>query len=389
MSEASARIGSPAVSPPLLAGARVVEFSQLIAAPFCGLTLGDLGAEVIKVEPPGGDPSRAFGPWLRQGESGFFHALNRGKRGVELDLSEPADRELGARLVDWADVVVENTPGLTKGLGVTYEQAATRNPRLVWCSITGRGTGRGGRAADPSLQAGMGIMSLTGEPDGPPLRVPVPLVDYTTGLYAAQSVLAALWSSERNGRGAHLDCALVDAAATLTGLSGMLAAAGGLVPRRIGGDSHIAAPSGIFEAGDGEYLQLTCLTDRHWRLLCEALDLDEQARDPNLARNENRLARRDAVNAAVGGVLKGEHAEHWVDVLGAAGLVCERVRDIAEAWADPVLAERGLVGRIAEPGLNTLPIPVVALAGARDTRALPRGPRLGEHTEEVARRLAG
>ena len=371
----------------LLAGVRVVEFSQLIAAPFCGLTLGDLGADVIKVEPPPGDPSRAFGPWLDEGESGFFHALNRGKRGVELDLSKPAERDLGARLIDAADVVVENVPGLTAGLGVTYDDAADRNPRLVWCSITGLGMDRGGRAADPSLQAAMGLMSLTGERGGPPLRVPVPLVDYTTGLYAVQSVLAALWQAERTGRGAHLDCALVDAAATLTGLSGMLAAGGGLVPRRIGGDSHVAAPSGIFSTADGEQLQLTCLNDRHWRLLCEALGLDDLAGNPDLARNEDRLLRRDAVNDAVGAAIARESAEHWTSALGAAGLVCERVRDIADAWADPVLADRQLVGRLSDPALDTLPLPIVALAGVEDPEALPRGPALGEHTAEVAAEL--
>ena len=205
----------------LLDGLRVVEFSRLIAAPFCGLTLADLGADVVKVESPAGDDTRTFPPIGPEGDSAYFRALNRGKRGVVLDLDQPGDRRTARRLAESADAVVENLGAERLGFG--YEDVSAANERLVWLSVTGLGTGRGGRALDPSLQASMGLMALTGEATGPPLRVPVPVVDIMTGMYGAQSVLTALWRAERTGAGAFLDCALLDSAATLMSLTALMA----------------------------------------------------------------------------------------------------------------------------------------------------------------------
>src|SRR5947208_2004643 len=177
----------------LLDGVRVLELSQLIAAPLCGLQLLDLGADVVKVEPPGGEEGRRLPPLTAEGESLWFHALNRGKRGVVVERGDAATLR---RLVAWADVVVENLAGAA---ALSYDDVAAAQPALVWCAITGRGAGRGGRAVDPSLQATMGLAALTGEPDGPPLRVPVPVIDFTTAAGATPALLAALW---RGGAGA-------------------------------------------------------------------------------------------------------------------------------------------------------------------------------------------
>ena len=226
----------------MLEGLRVVEFSRLIAAPFCGLTLADLGADVVKVESPAGDDTRTFPPVAPGGESAYFHALNRGKRGVVVDLDDADGLQTARRLVERADVVVENLGAAASRLGFGYEEASGANERLVWCSITGLGAGRGGRALDPTLQASMGLMALTGEPEGPPLRVPVPLIDLMTGMYASQSVLTALWHAERSGKGAFLDCALVDSAATLTSLTALLALCGAEAPRRLGSESLPCRP---------------------------------------------------------------------------------------------------------------------------------------------------
>src|SRR5581483_4631945 len=172
----------------VLDGVHVVEFSQLIAAPFCGLTLLDLGADVTKVEPRDGDAMRGFPPYLDDGQSAQFRALNRGKRSVVADLATPGGRALAAKLIATADVVVENLGDSRGLLGVAYEDAAARRPELVWCAVTGWGAGAPGRSIDPSLQAAMGLISITGEKAGGPARIPVPLVDFMTGMYAVQSI---------------------------------------------------------------------------------------------------------------------------------------------------------------------------------------------------------
>ena len=369
----------------LLSGVRVVELSQLIAAPLCGLTLADYGADVVKVEPPGGEPARAFPPFAENGESLFFHALNRGKRGVVADLSGEEGRMLVARLIAGADVVVENLGDTARLLPVGADEARAADPALVWCSITGWGRGRPGRALDPSLQASLGLMSITGERSGPPLRVPVPLIDFSTGLYAGQSVLAALLARERTGRGALLDCALADSAAMLTSTSALLAADGRLEPRRVGGESHLRVPSALFPTADGEHVQIVCVTDRHWRALATALGHPEWGEDAFCGDVEARIANRDLVHGRVAEAVAAQPAAHWLELLPASGVICELVRDIADGWQDPRLRERGLVGESTEPDLAALPMPVISLAGTADPAALGRGPRLGEHTEELRR----
>jgi crotonobetainyl-CoA:carnitine CoA-transferase CaiB-like acyl-CoA transferase len=368
----------------LLEGLRVVEFSRLIAAPFCGLTLADLGADVVKVESPAGDDTRTFPPVDRAGDSAYFRALNRGKRGIVLDLQEPGGRDTARGLVERADVVLENLGDAAARLGFGYGDVAETNERLVWCSVTGLGSGRGGRALDPSLQATMGLMALTGEPGGPPLRVPVPVIDLMTGMYAAQSVLTALWRAERSGRGAFLDCALVDSAATLTGLTALAALAGSDAPRRLGSESHLAVPSAVYAASDGEHVQVVALSERHWEAVCTALEHPEWLEDPRSSGNSTRIANRGLVNERIAAVIATRPARHWVERIGRAGGLCERVREIEEAWADPLLAERGLVG----PMPDGTEVPVVSLARAADHSELAPAPALGQHTDAVIEELA-
>lgn len=373
----------PASGSPLLHGVRVVELSRLIAAPFCGLTLADLGADVIKIEPPEGDETRRFPPLLADGESAFFHAFNRGKRGAILRLSDPDDAERARSLIAKADVVVENLGQSVERLGIDHAQASQANPRLVWCSITGLGAGEGRRAMDPSLQASMGLMWLTGEADRPPARIPVPLIDLMTGMYAAQQVITALWRVERGGGGVVLDCALLDAAATLGAVPGLLELGGFPIPGRLGAESYLAVPSAVFEAADGEHVQVIALTEPHWRALCVALGHPEWVEDPRCADNAARLANRDLVHGRIAEVIATRPADDWVQVIARAGGMAERVRGVDEAWRDPRLTERGLLGRLAESTPGGFPLPVVSLARTVDPGGLARGPRLGEHTEAV------
>jgi len=325
---------------------------------------------VVKVEPERGDEGRAFRPFAPDGESAFFHALNRGKRSAVLDAGD------ARRLAEQADVVIENAPErLDFGAGDMPE-------KLVWCSITGQGPGRG-RAMDPSLQATMGLMELTGERDGPPLRVPVPLIDFMTGMYAAQSVLAALWQAERSGRGAHLDCALIDSAATLTSTVALFSLSGEFEPNRIGTESYLRVPSAVFAAADSEHVQVIALHEAHWRALCDALDRQEWLDDSRFAGNDARLANRELVNERIAEVIATASADEWVERINAAGGMCQRLRGLGDAWRDPLLAERGLVGKL-DGGSFGFPLPVVSLA--RPGKLVP-GPALGQHTGEVLAEL--
>jgi crotonobetainyl-CoA:carnitine CoA-transferase CaiB-like acyl-CoA transferase len=372
----------------ILSGVRVVEFSQLIAAPFCGLSLLDLGAEVIKVDAPTGDTMRQFPPHLGDGQSALFRALNRGKRSVVTDLTSPAGRALAAKLIGAADVVVENLGDARSLLGLDFSQATLGAPQLVWCAITGWGAEAPGRSIDPSLQAAMGMISITGEQEGGPARIPVPLVDFMTGMYAVQSVLTALWQVRLGGAGAFLDCAMVDSSATLVSTSALLAAGGLFQPRRLGSESPLVAPSGVFVAADGREVQIVCVTERHWRRLCAALGHPEWIDDSATQDNEARLANRDLVHSRIAQVIASDTAASWVRTISDHGALCEHVRDIEEAWADDSLVARGLASAEPEGGPGwSARIPTVSLARA-ETKPLASAPSLGADTDAVMRELA-
>jgi crotonobetainyl-CoA:carnitine CoA-transferase CaiB-like acyl-CoA transferase len=315
-------------------------------------------------------------PFAADGESLWFHALNRGKRSVVVERGDAATLR---RLVARADVVVENLAGAA---ALSYGDVAAEHPALVWCAISGRGVGRGGRAVDPTLQAMMGLAALTGEPGGPPLRVPVPVVDFTTAMAATQAVLSALWRVERGGLGALLDVALLDAAATLTGLAG-LAALAGEPPRRMGSQSPLAVPSGVFATADG-HVQVVAYNERQWGAICTALDQPGWLEDPRSADAAARLEHRPLVHERLAQVLASGPTSRWVAAIGAAGGLAEAVRDVDDAWRDGVLGERGLLGTLDDSALGDLPLPTLSLTHPRHADpAFPAGPRLGEHTATV------
>lgn len=377
---------------PLLQGTRVVEIAQLIAAPFCGLTLLDLGAEVVKVEPPAGDAMRDFPPYLDSGESALFRVLNRGKRGVVADLTTSEGRALAQGLITRTDVVIDNLGETRSLLGLSYEEAAARRPGLIWCAVTGWGTESPGRSIDPSLQAAMGMVSITGEEDGGPVRMPVPLVDFMTGMYAVQSILVALGQVRVGGAGAYLDCAMADAATTLVSTSALLAAGGHFSPRRLGSESPLVSPSGVFTAGDGREVQIVCVTERHWRRLCAAFERPEWIEDPLRRDNASRLAKRDLVHKEIQALIASDTAASWVKRISDHGALCEHVRDIEEAWADDRLLARGLVTDEVMGGTGwSARMPLVSLARGPSRPESPRplspAPGLGADTEAVAREL--
>ncbi len=342
----------PDTTPPApgpLHGVRVLDLSRVLAGPLCTMILGDLGADVVKVERPGtGDDTRHWGPPWAEGpegrESAYYLALNRNKRSAAADLKTEEGRALVRRLAVDADVVVENfAPGTMEGWGLGYDSLSAENPGLVLCSITGYGSdgpdaGRPGY--DFAVQARAGWMAITGEPDGAPAKVGVALVDVLTGHAAAIAVLAALHERERSGRGQRVETALFDVA--LAGLANV--AQGALVtgrePRRWGNAHPTIVPYQPFDTADRP-VAVAVGNDAQWRRLCDALGAPELGRDPRFATNPGRVEERAAVLAELEPRFRSRPAAEWLRALEAAGVPCGAVQTVREALADPVLTERG------------------------------------------------
>jgi len=229
----------------------------------------------------------------------------------------------------------------------------------------------------------MGMIALTGEPDGPPLRVPLPAVDLVTGMYAAQSVLAALLRRGRTGRGALLDCAMLDAAASLTSAAGVLWMTGYTTPRRTGSQSDLFVPSAVFETADGDHVQVVAIGDGHWAALSRALGHPEWAEDERFATAAARLEHRNEVHSGLAAVLRTGSAGYWAETIRDAGGFCEPIREIEEVWSDPELARRALIRDLAGPAGDPMSVPVLTLVPERPTGTYPAGPALGQHNGEV------
>lgn len=353
---------------PPLKGLRVVELARILAGPWAGQTLADLGAEVIKVESPDGDDTRRWGPPFidrprRDGTTervaAYFHAANRGKTSVVCDFDDPADLDRLRGLIDTADVVVENfrTGGLRR-FGLDYDALAARNPRLVYASITGFGQ-TGPRAGQPGydflIQGLSGIMDLTGDPGGPPQKVGVAWIDIFAGLYGVIAVQAALAERERSGRGQHLDLSLLDCGVAVLANQAANCLLGGAVPHRLGNAHPNIVPYQLFPARDG-HLIVACGNDRQFAALCRVLDLPGLAGDPDFATNPARVAHRDRLAALLSAAIAGRTRADLIDALTSAGVPAGPVNDVAEALADRQIAARGL--RIAPEGIAGLRTPI-------------------------------
>jgi crotonobetainyl-CoA:carnitine CoA-transferase CaiB-like acyl-CoA transferase len=366
-----------------LDGLLVADFSRVLAGPFATMLLGDLGADVIKVErPDGGDDTRAWGPPWRDGESTYYLGLNRNKRSIALDLGDPADLELARRLALRADVLIESfRPGLMARWGLDGDTLRVENPRLVTCSVTAFGTGEQGAALpgyDFLLQAVGGLMSITGEPAGTPLKVGSAVVDLVCGLLAVIGVQAALAERERTGLGRHVEVSLMDAALTTLLNQGSAWVAGGVVPGRLGNRHPSIVPYETFEAADRP-IAVAVGNDRLFARLCGALGLDELPGDPRFATNEARVANVDALADRLGAVFARESADHWIEVLRAAAVPAGRINGVDEAWE---LAEALGMEPVARPDGVPVAAPPLRLDGARpDVRRRP--PRLDEHGDEI------
>lgn len=382
----------PAPAPGPLAGLRVLDLSRVLAGPLCTMVLGDLGADVLKVERPGaGDDTRHWGPPWAEGpegrESAYYLCVNRNKRSVEADLKTEAGRALVRRLARGADVVVENfAPGTLERWGLGYDALAEENPGLVLCSVTGYGSdgpeaGRPGY--DFAVQARAGWMAITGEPDGAPHKVGVALADVLTGQSAAVAVLAALRERERSGRGQRVEVSLFDAAVAGLVNVAQAALATGREPRRWGNAHATIVPYQAFGAADRP-LVVAVGNDAQWRRLCGVLGAPEWADDPRFATNPARVERRDELVPLLAGRLRTRPAAAWLAALEAAEVPCAPVQTVREALADPVLTERGGLWPMEGPTFGRIDTVASPLRFSRTPAAMRRpAPALGQHAGDV------
>jgi crotonobetainyl-CoA:carnitine CoA-transferase CaiB-like acyl-CoA transferase len=319
-----------------LDGLKVLDFSRVLAGPFATMMLGDLGAEVIKVErPDGGDETRSWGPpFDASGQATYFLSVNRNKRSMVVDLSDDADLAHARELALTADVLVENfRPGLMADLGLAYEDLEPGNPGLVYCSITGFGPGEGARLPgyDLLVQALGGLMSITGEADRDPQKVGVALVDILTGLFATSGILAALRHRDRSGRGQKVEVSLLASLLAALVNQGSAYTAAGVVPHRMGNAHPSISPYELYDAGDGQLI-IAVGNDRQFRALCETIERPELADDPHFATNTDRVANRDELRAELEGGLRSHPAAHWSDALTAARVPAGLVNDVGAAF---------------------------------------------------------
>ncbi|MFB3818499.1 MAG: CaiB/BaiF CoA transferase family protein [Candidatus Methylomirabilales bacterium] len=377
-----------------LAGLRVLDLSRVIAGPFCSQILGDLGADVLKIEEPGrGDDTRTWGPPFQNGESVYFFCVNRNKRSVTLNLKHPRGQAVLRELAARSDVLLENyTPGTLAKLGLDWEDLRPVNPRLIFCSISG--FGRTGPAAarggyDVIIQGVGGLMGITGEADGPPVKVGVAMTDVCTALYAHGAILAALYARERSGAGQRIDLSLLETQiAVLINIASSYLNAG-QVGRKWGTAHASIVPYQAFRTQDG-YLVIAGGNDRQWVKLCEALDLPGLGRSPDYATNAQRVARREEVVRALEARLLTRPRAHWERLLAPLGIPCGPINRMDEVFADPQVRHLDMVWEGSHPQVGTIRMvrnPVAFSGTPADLRLPP--PRLGEHTGEVLREVLG
>jgi crotonobetainyl-CoA:carnitine CoA-transferase CaiB-like acyl-CoA transferase len=375
-----------------LAGLKVLELARVLAGPWAGQALADLGAEVVKVESPAGDETRGWGPpWVDNGDgsndAAYFHSCNRGKRSIVVDFSTPAGREIVTKLATGADVLIENfkVGGLAK-FGLDYDSLRSLNPRLVYCSITGFGQDGpyAGRPGYDFLIQGMGgIMDLTGDPDGEPQKVGVAFADIFTGLYAVIAIQAALADRARTGEGQAIDMALLDSQVAVLANQAMNYLASGKVPHRLGNAHPNIVPYQVFAVADGHVI-VAVGNDNQFARLADLLGVPEITRDPRYATNASRVANRESLSQQLAALLAAFRRDDLLSRLHAAGIPAGPINDVAQVFADPQVVHRGMRIDLPRATGGTVPSVRMPITMSRSSSARPQAaPRLGEHTREI------
>jgi len=377
-----------------LDGLVVLDFSRVLAGPYCTMQLADLGARVIKIEQPGGgDDTRAWGPPFVGGESAYFLSVNRNKESLALDLKHARARSILEALLSRADVLVENfRPGTMERLGLAYDIVAARHPRVVYCSISGFGqTGprRAEAGYDAMMQAEGGLMSITGEAGGPPFRLGVAIGDIATGMFAVQGILAALIARGRTGRGQRVDIAMLDAVTALLTYQASSAFATGKTPQRMGNRHPSIAPYDTFSASDGDFV-LSVGNDDQFRRFADVLKRPALASDPRFLTNADRVRNYDALRAEIDALLATWKRSDLLSALTGAGVPVGAVRSVTEALADPQLAAREMIVPLEHATAGSIRVLGTPLK-LSDTPAAVRTPppTLGQHTRSILKSDVG
>lgn len=368
----------------------VLDVASMMAGPYGATLLGDLGADVIKLEPPNGDEARRIGPRNETG-SGVFVGLNRNKRSVSADLHTDGGRRLLKALLGWADVIVDNLRAPAKQrLGLDWEALNARNPRLISVSVSTFGSSgpyAGHAGIDPVAQALAGLMSVTGCPGGDPLKAGAPVADATASLLVACGALAALWARERTGRGQHVEVALIDGVLHIQGpYTGQFALLGRQQPR-MGNTIDWYAPYNAYRCADGRFVHLACYNDKFFVNLCKAIDRPELATDPRYSTGPRRLEHSNELDAVIGSFLATRTREQALEQLWAHDVIVGPVNDYEEVFADPQVAHNQMVVEVdyANGPLRVTGVPVHLSETPGAIRLPP--PQLGEHTAEVLAEL--
>jgi crotonobetainyl-CoA:carnitine CoA-transferase CaiB-like acyl-CoA transferase len=369
-----------------LAGLVVADLSRILAGPYCSMLLGDLGATVIKVEGPAGDDTRTWVPPEKDGVSTYYLSIGRNKRSITLDFRDPEDQQLAAELLRRADVAIENfRPGSLARFGLDYPTVAADNPGLVYLSITGFGSGEGAwlPGYDLIVQAVSGLMSLTGDADGPAYRAGISVFDVMTGLHGLIGVLAALNQRRDTGRGQHVEVNLLSSA--MSGLVNQTAAyvAGGVVPHRMGNAHPSLFPYESMPTADRDMI-ITAGNDRQFHSLCEVLGIPEVASDERFATNAGRVTNRDEIDRLIGDVFATETRSHWTRLLQSEAIPVGPINTVDEALGAPQTLARGLVAEVDHPIAGALKLLGSPLhLGDRPAPVRMPPPVLGEHVEDV------
>ncbi len=369
-----------------LKGVKVVDFTHARAGPHCAMMLGDMGADVIKIERPGGEIGRLWGPTI-EGERIDFMSVNRNKRSIELDLDRDNDKALAWALIGDADVVIQNLrPGVMDAFGLGAEAVRARHPSVIYCSANGYGP-EGPLAMEPSydnvIQAYSGLMSVTGTTESGPVRSGLPLADLLTGVFATVGILAALHEREKSGLGQHVQASLLQSLVSLMSFHGLTYLLKGTVPGVAGNHHPIMAPAGLYNAGDGQII-IQVSNDREWKRLCEAIELPELADDERFKTNDVRAANRIAMNKLMEAQLAKRTRAEWIVRLRAARVPAGPVNTVGEALDSAQVRANDLVVEMNHPRLGTIPAlgyPVTFDRTPCDIRRAP--PDVGQHTEEV------
>ena len=376
-----------------LAGIKVLDLSRVLAGPWAGQLLADLGAEVLKVERPGaGDDTRQWAPpSLPDGTAAYFLCANRGKRSVTVDITKPEGQEIVRALARDADVVIENYKvGGLKKYGLDYDSLSQLNPRLVYCSITG--FGQDGPYAelpgyDYIVQGMSGLMSITGPANGEPHKVGVAVTDLFTGIYASNAILAAIIARQTSGKGQYIDMALFDCALASLANINMNWLIGQQVPPRLGNAHANIVPYQVFACADGHFI-LACGNDKQFRAVCQLIGLPTLADDERFTSNPQRVKHRDSLVPVLAEAFLAQHREQWLKQLDAAGVPCGPINTVDEAFNDPQIRHRGMEIHLQDSVGQNVPLvgcPIKLSGTPVEYNQAP--PKLGEHTDDVLRAL--